>query len=89
MQENIQNIILKFISKADGDNTRLILNDRFEGVTQVLGTRSFHKFSVIDQYSIEIKLTSQYKESSYVHNFKYQTKQNSVVQVIRLCKLPI
>ena len=36
----------------------------------------------IDQYSIEMKRTSEDKEPSYVHNFKNQTKQNSVVQVL-------
>ena len=41
-KENIQNIIFKFISKADVDNTRVILNERFEGLTQIPGTRSFH-----------------------------------------------
>ena len=35
-----------------------------------------------------MKRTSKDKEPSYVHNFKNQTKQNSVVQVldyVRLC----
>ena len=81
-KENIQNVIFKFISKADVDNTRVILNKRFEGVTQIPGKRSFHEFSPIDQYSIEMKRTSEDKEPSYVHNFKNQTKQNSVVQVL-------
>ena len=81
-KENIQNIIFKFISKADDDNTRVILNERFEGVTQIPGTRSFHEFSPIDQYSIEMKRTSEDKKPSYVHNFKNQTKQNSVIQVL-------
>ena len=80
--ENIQRIIFKFISKADVDNTRVILNERFEGVTRIPGTRSFHEFSPIDQYSIEMKRTREDKEPSYVHNFKNQTKQNSVVQVL-------
>ena len=31
-KENIQNIIFKFISKPDVDNTRVILDERFEGV---------------------------------------------------------
>ena len=79
-KENIQNIIFKFITKADVDDT--ILNERFEGATQIPGTRSFHKFSPTDQYSIEMKRTSEDKEPSYVHNFKNQTKQNSVVQVL-------
>ena len=81
-KENIQNIIFKFISKADADNTRVILNERFEGVTQIPGTRSCHEFSPIDQYSIEMKRTSVDKEPFYVHNFKNQTKQNSVIQVL-------
>ena len=81
-KENIQNIIFKFISKADVDNTRVILNERFEGVTRILGTRSFHEFSPIDQYSVEMKRTSEDKEPSYVHNFKNQRKQNSAVQVL-------
>ena len=78
-KENIQNIIFKFIS-ADVDNTRVILNDRFEGVTRIPGKISFHEFSPIGQYSIEMKRKSEDKEPSYVHNFKNQ-KQNSVVQV--------
>ena len=45
-KENIQNIIFKFISKADVDNTRVILNERFEGVTRIPGTRSSHEFSL-------------------------------------------
>ena len=74
-EENIQNIIFKFISKADVDNTRVILNERFEGVSQIPGTISSRKFSPIDQHSIEMKRTSEDKEPSYVHNFKNQTKQ--------------
>ena len=63
---------------------------RFEGVTRIPGTRSFHEFSPIDQYSIEMKRTSEDKEPSYVHNFKNQTKQNSVVLVLDyVCNLPI
>ena len=86
--ENIQNIIFKFISKADVDNTKVILNERFEGVTRIPGTRSFHEFSPIDQYSIEMKKTSEGKETSYVHNFKI--KQSKILlSSIRLCKLPI
>ena len=81
-KENIQNIIFRFISKADVDNLRVILNERFEGVTQIPDTRSFHEFSPIGQYSIEMKRTSEHKEPSYVHNFKSQTKQNSVCQVL-------
>ena len=42
-KENNQNIIFKFISKADIDNTRVILNERFEGVIQILDTRSCHE----------------------------------------------
>ena len=38
-KENTQNIIFKFISKAHVDNTRVILNERFEGVTLILGKR--------------------------------------------------
>ena len=81
-KENIQNIIFKFISKGDVDNTRVILNERFEGVTRISGTRSFHEFSPIDQYSIEMKRTSEDKEPSYVYNFKNQTKQISAVEVL-------
>ena len=81
-KENIQNIIVKFTFKADVDNTRVILNERFEGITRIPGTRSFHEFSPVDQYSIEMKRTSEGKEPSYVHNFKIQAKQNSVVQVL-------
>ena len=73
-KEDIQNIIFKFISKPDVDKTRVILNERFEGVTRISGTRSFHKLSPIDQYSIEMKRISEDKEPSYVHNFKNQTK---------------
>ena len=69
-KENIQNIIFKFISKADVDKTRVILNERFEGVTRIPGTRSFHEFCPVDQRSIEMKRTSEDKEPSYVHNFK-------------------
>ena len=75
-KENIQNIIFKFISKAHVDNTRLILNERSEWVTRIPGTKSFHKFSPIDQYSIEMKRTSEDKEPSYVHNSRNQTKKN-------------
>ena len=50
--ENIQNIIFRFISKADVDNTRIILNERFEGVTRISGSRVFDEFSQIDEYSI-------------------------------------
>ena len=32
-KENIQNIIFKFISKADVDNTKVIFDERFGGVT--------------------------------------------------------
>ena len=81
-KENIQNIIFKFISKADVDNLRVILNERFEGITQIPGKRSFHEFSPIYQYSIGMKRTSEDKEPSYVHNFKNQTKQNSVANMI-------
>ena len=81
-KENIWNIIFKFISKADIGNTRVSLNERSKGITQILGTRSFREFSPIDQYSIEMKRTSEDKEPSYVNNFKNQTKQNSVVQVL-------
>ena len=63
-KENIQNIIFKFISKADVDNTRVILKERFEWVTQIPGTRSFHEFCPIDQYSIEIKRTIEDKVTS-------------------------
>ena len=38
-KENIWNITFKFISKAHVDNTRVILNERFEGVTLILGKR--------------------------------------------------
>ena len=79
---SFQNIIFKFISKADVDNTRVILNERFEGITLIPGTGSFHEFSPINQYSIEMKRTSEDKEPSYVHNFKNKTKQNYVVQVL-------
>ena len=81
-KENIQNIIFRFISKADADNASVILNERFEGVTRIPGTRLFHEFSPMDQYSIEMKRTSEDKEPSYVYNFKNQTKQNCVVQVL-------
>ena len=87
-KENIQNIIFKFISKTDVDNARVIQNERFEEVTRSPGTRSFHEFFPIDQYSIEMKKTIEDKEPSCVHNYKNQTKQNSLVQVL-LCKLPI
>ena len=73
-KENIQNIIFKFISKADVDNTKVFLNERFEGVTRIPGIRSFHEFSPIDQYSIEMKTTSNNKEPSYVHKFENQNK---------------
>ena len=85
---NIQNITFKFISMADVDNTRVILKKKIEGAQQIPGRRSFHEFSPIDQHSTEMKRTSKDKEPSYVHNFKNQTKQNSVVQVldyVRLC----
>ena len=41
-KENIQNIIFKFISEADVDNTRVILNERFEGL---------HKFQAPDHFT--------------------------------------
>ena len=81
-KENIQNTIFKFTSKADIDNARVILKERFEGVTGVPGTRSFHEFPAIYLYSNEMKRTSEDKEPSYAYNFKNQTKQNSVVQVL-------
>ena len=34
---NIQNIIFRFISKTDVDNTGVILNERFERVTRIPG----------------------------------------------------
>ena len=68
--ENIQNIIFKFISKADVDNKRVILNERFKGATEIPRTRSFPEFSLIDQYSIKMKRSSEDKEPSYVPNFK-------------------
>ena len=40
-KENMQNIIFKFISKADVDNMRVILNERFEGQ---------HKFQAQDHF---------------------------------------
>ena len=58
-KENIQNIIFKFISKADVDNARVILSERFEGITRIPGTRSYHEFFPIDLYSIKIKRTSE------------------------------
>ena len=61
-KENIQNIVSKLISKAGVDNTRVILNERFEGVTQIPGTRSFYEFSPIDQNSIEMKIKSRDKK---------------------------
>ena len=81
-KEKIQNIIFRFICKADVDNTREILNERFDVVTQIPDTRSIHEFSPIDQYSIRMKRTSGDKKPSYVHNFKNQTKQNSVIQAL-------
>ena len=81
-KENIQNIIFKFISKADVDNTRINLNERFEGVARIPGTRPFHEFSPIDQYSTEMKRTSEDKERSYFYNIKNQTAQNSLAQVL-------
>ena len=63
-KENIQNIIFNFISKDNVDNTRVILNERYEGVTWIPGTRPFHEFFTIDQYSIEMKRTSEDKETS-------------------------
>ena len=81
-KENIQNIIFKFIFKTDVDDTRVILNERFEGVTQIPSTRSFSEFFPIDQYSIGMKRTSEDIEPSYVHNFRNQTKQNSIAQVL-------
>ena len=62
---NIQNIIFRFISKTDVDNTGVILNERFERVTRIPGTRSFHEFSPIHEYSIEMKRTSEDKEPTY------------------------
>ena len=76
-KENIQNTTFKFIYKIDGDNTRVILNERFEGVTWIPGTRSFHEFSKIDQYSIEMKRTSEDKEPSKFRTLKI--KQNKVL----------
>ena len=76
-KENIQNIIFKIISKADIDNTRVILNERFEEVTQIPGETSFHEFSPIDQCSIEMKRTSEDKEPSYVHS--YVQNQNKIL----------
>ena len=81
-KENIQNIIFKFISKAYVDNNTVILNQRFEGVTRIPGKNHFMNSPPMDQYSIEMKRTSEDKEPSYVHNFKDQTKQNPVVQVL-------
>ena len=78
-KEIILNIFFKFISKADADNARVILNERFEGVTRIPGTISFHEFSSKNPYSIDMKRKSEDKEPSYFHNFKKQTKQNSVV----------
>ena len=40
-KENIQNIIFKFISKADVDNTRVILKKKFERVQQIPGRNHF------------------------------------------------
>ena len=60
----------------------IILNEQFEGVAQIPGTKSFHELFPIDQYSIKMKRTSEDKGPSYVHNFKNQTKQHSVVQVL-------
>ena len=74
-KENILNIIFKFISNTDIDNTRVILNERFKGVTQIPGTRC-HEFSPIDQYSIEMKRTSEDKELSYVHNWPGEKVKN-------------
>ena len=69
LQGKYSEYIFRFILKA-------------EGVTQIPGKRSFHEFSPTDQYSIEMKRTSEDKEPSSVHKFKTQTKQNSVVQVL-------
>ena len=81
-KENIQNITFKFISKADVDNKKVILNQTFEGLRRIPGIRSFHEFSPIDQYPTKMKGTSEDTEPSCIHNFKNQTKQNSVVQVL-------
>ena len=75
--ENIQNIIFNFISKDNVDNTRVILNERYEGVTWIPGTRPFHEFITIDQYSVEMKRTSEDKETQNQTNkillFMYYT----------------
>ena len=75
-------IIFIFSSKAAVDNTRVILNEIFEGVTRIPGTKLFHEFSPIAQYSIKMKRTSEVKEPSYVHKLKNQRKQNFAFQVL-------
>ena len=84
-KENIQNIIFKIISKADVDNTRVILNERFEEVTQIPGKTSFHEFSPIDQCSIEqVRIKN---HPMFIAMFKIKIKL--CCSSIGLCKLPI
>ena len=70
-------IIFIFTSKAAVDNTRVILNEIFEGVTRIPGTKLFHEFSPIDQYSIEMKRKSEVKEPSMFINLKI--KENKIL----------
>ena len=74
-KKNIQDIIFKFIFKTDVDNTRVVLNKRFEEVTWIPGTRSFYEFSPSYQYSIRMKnhfmfITLKIKQNKIL-SFKY------------------
>ena len=81
-KEKIENIIFKFLLKADVDKAREFLKERFEAATRIPGTRSFHEFTPKDQCYIEAKRTSEDSEPSYVHNFNVKTKTNFEVQVL-------
>ena len=83
---NIQNIIFRFISKTDVDNTGVILNERFERVTRIPGTRSFHEFSPIHEYSIEMKRTSEDKEPTYpAGNYIFKVNNRNTRKRCAIC----
>lgn len=65
---NINNIIFFFVKKEEVEETRLFMEDRFNGVKVVPGTRSFHQFVPQNETTIAVKRCSSDTEYEFMHD---------------------
>ena len=74
------NIKFFFISTGEMKELRVSLKKRFEGLTTIPGTRSYHHFEPVDNITIAAKRASDQEHHSYIHNFPNHKHSNSYIQ---------